>query len=83
MKKRALEARILRNVDKAAEFDKYMANKIWGGTEKRPIVINLERVVDKIKVKQFNDLLSSSVLNSLNQSKKKVQEAFSGSNRKA
>lgn len=51
--------------------------------KKRPIVINLERIVNNIEVKQFNDLLSSSVLNSLNQSKQKVQEAFSGSNRKA
>lgn len=51
--------------------------------KKRPIVINLERIVNNVEVKQFNNLLSSSVLNSLNQSKKKVQEAFSGSNRKA
>ena len=52
IKKRELEARIVANVEKAEAFDAYMANKIMSDKmeEKRPVVVNLERLVGNLNV---------------------------------
>lgn len=67
MKRRELEMRIIKNAEKAAEFDAYMANKIWNKDkgEKRPIVINLERIVETIELKGNSQKVSSTVICSI------------------